>query len=60
MTNKKDVHEDKVKYWIKTHLHKDGTPQWDGVVGKIELERKIKALKAWGYNPTIDHSMTEK
>lgn len=45
--------------YIKTNLHKDGTPQWDGVNSQEELEKKIAELKSQGYNPRIDHSMSE-
>ena len=49
-----------VKYWIKTRLHKDGTPLWHAVVGEDELARKMSELRALDYKPFIDHSLTER
>jgi len=48
-----------IKYWIKTSLHKDGTPQWDGVIGIDAVNAKISDLRKRGYHPIIDHKMTE-
>ena len=47
------------QYWIKTHLHKDGTTQWDGVIDKAAMNEKLASLKALGYKPTVDHAMTQ-
>jgi hypothetical protein len=47
------------KYWIKTLLHKDNTPQWDGAVGEEAAAAKMEELRSQGYTPYIDHSMTE-
>lgn len=47
------------RYWVKTNLHKDGTAQWDGVIGKAAAKEKIAELKSQDYNPMIDHTMTE-
>jgi len=47
------------QYWIKTHLHKDGTAQWDGVIGQVALNEALASLKSLGYKPTVDHAMTE-
>ena len=51
--------KNKIKYWIKTSLHKDHSPQWDGVIGKEAMHCKSVELKAQGYKPVLDHSMTE-
>jgi len=48
-----------IKYWIKTNLHKNGTPQWDGVIGISSANEKIAHLRKLGYHPIIDHKMTE-
>jgi hypothetical protein len=47
------------KYWIKTNLHKDGTPQWDGVVGEKARDKKMESLRKQGYNPRLDNSIVE-
>jgi hypothetical protein len=52
--------KENVMYWIKTNLHKDGTPQWDGVVGVKAVNKKIEALRKLGYKPRIDFSVTEQ
>ena len=45
--------------WIKTHLHKDGTAQWDGVDGDQQaVKAKLNELCALGYHPVIDHEMS--
>jgi hypothetical protein len=49
-----------VTYWIKTNLHKDGSPQWDCAVGDSVMIQKKKELEEQGYKPIIDHSMTER
>jgi hypothetical protein len=47
------------KYFIKTHLKKDSSPQWDGVIGEAAQIVKIKELEEEEYHPTIDHAFTE-
>lgn len=49
-----------VTYWIKTNLHKDGSPQWDCAVGEHAMIQKKAELEGQGYKPIIDHSMTER
>lgn len=49
-----------VTYWIKTNLHKDGSPQWDCAVGEHAMIQKKAKLEEQGYKPIIDHSMTER
>lgn len=49
-----------VTYWIKTNLHKDGSPQWDAAEGEHALIKKKAELEKQGYKPTIDHSMTTR
>ncbi len=45
-------------YQVKTNLHKDGTPQWDGVMGEDALKIKLSELKKQGYHPVVDRALT--
>ena len=47
-----------VTYWIKTNLHKDGSPIWSCVIGVQAMLQKKAELEEQGYKPIIDHSMT--